>query len=220
MPHRGRLNVLTNIARQVLCAGLPRVRGPLRARGVSSRLRRREVPPGRPPAPSPATTVRRPRSPWPPTPRTWRPSTRCWRASSGPSRTCCRRSERFDVLPVLIHGDAAFAGQGIVAETLHLSQLQRLPHRRHRAHRGQQPGGLHDQPRSAALLGLLHGCRARWCRRRSSTSTATTPEAVRPGRSPGLRVPAGLPQGRRDRPGRATAAAATTRPTIRRSPSR
>jgi len=34
------------------------------------------------------------------------------------------QERRFDVLPVLIHGDAAFAGQGIVAETLHLSQLQ------------------------------------------------------------------------------------------------
>ena len=29
----------------------------------------------------------------------------------------------FDILPVLMHGDAAFAGQGVVAETLHLSQL-------------------------------------------------------------------------------------------------
>ena len=32
--------------------------------------------------------------------------------------------ERSKVVPVLVHGDAAFAGQGIVAETLNMSQLQ------------------------------------------------------------------------------------------------
>jgi 2-oxoglutarate decarboxylase len=34
------------------------------------------------------------------------------------------REQAYDILPLLLHGDAAFAGQGVVAETLNLSQLQ------------------------------------------------------------------------------------------------
>ena len=49
--------------------------------------------------------------------------TRWWKGIVRPKQDRLGDTERERVIPVLIHGDAAFAGQGVVAETLNLSQL-------------------------------------------------------------------------------------------------
>ncbi len=95
----------------------------------------------------------------------------------------------------------------------------RLPDRRHRAHRGEQPGRLHY------LAARIPVQRVRDRRGADDPGPDLPRQRGRPrgrgaGRPPGLRLPAGVPQGRRDRHGSATGAGGTTRPTTRASLSR
>jgi hypothetical protein len=62
--------------------------------------------------------------------------------------------ERVKVMPLLLHGDAAFAGQGVVAEMLRSVGPARSPHGRHDAFHHQQPDRLHHQSALLALVAL------------------------------------------------------------------
>ena len=58
-------------------------------------------------------------------PSHWKRLTRWWKGLVRPKQDRLKVTEREQcVLPILIHGDAAFIGQGVVAEVLQLSQLE------------------------------------------------------------------------------------------------
>ena len=122
MAHRGRLNVLANVIGKSYEQIFREFEGeldPVEHAGLG----RREVPPRRGRQAPVARAATRSRSRSPPTRATSRPSTRSSRAWRAPSATPRPTTPRRAVLPVLLHGDAAFAGQGVVAETFNLSEV-------------------------------------------------------------------------------------------------
>lgn len=79
---------------------------------------------------------------------------------------------------LLLHGDAAFAGQGIIPETLMMSELPGYKSGRDDAHRHQQPDRLYNDAEIWTLRSLLHGCRENALRADLPRSNGDDPEAV------------------------------------------
>ena len=127
--------------------------------------------------------------------------------------------QRISVLPLLMHGDAAFAGQGVVAECFGAVGPEGLPHRRFAAFHRQQPDRLHHLSALFALLALS-------VRRGEDDRRADLPRERRRSGSRGVRgqgrdrIPAEIPQAGRHRHVLLSPASATTKATSRRSPSR
>ena len=172
MAHRGRLNVLTNIAGKTYGDVFSEFEGALAGNKRGSGDVKYHI--GTEGVFHAFTTATTSTSTSRPTHRTSRRSTACSRASCARSRTEYEKGS-FHWLPILVHGDAAFAGPGRRRRDAADVSAARLPHRRHDPHRRQQPSRVHHpaaatlDPRRTPLMW------PRASRRRSSTSTAMTP---------------------------------------------
>ena len=124
----------------------------------------------------------------------------------------------FPCMSVLVHGDAAFAGQGVVAETLNLSGLSGY-RTGARCTSSSTTSWASPRRRPRPARRSTRRTWPRWCRRRSSMSTATTPRPV--SAPPGWPSPSARPSTRTwSSTSCATASTATTRVTTRATPSR
>jgi hypothetical protein len=114
-----------------------------------------------------------------------------------------RRGDRTgdQVLPVILHGDAAFAGQGVNMEVFNMSPGAQLWRRRHRAHRHQQPDRLHHQQRAGQPLDAYCTDVAKMVQAPIFHVNGDDPEAVDLRHPPRARLPQPVPEGRGHRPG-------------------
>ena len=125
---------------------------------------------------------------------------------------------RNQVAGILMHGDAAFAGQGLVAESLELSELTGFSHRRHDPPDRQQPDRLYHRALGGAVEPLSLG-------RGQGRPGADLPRQWRRSRSGRRRWPASPPNtaANSTRTSSSTCSATggtgTTKATSRRSPS-
>ena len=104
-------------------------------------------------------------------------------------------------LPVLIHGDASFAGTGRRRGDPQPAEPRRLLDRRHAAPDRQQPGRLHDRPDGEPLHALLERPREGLRRADRPRQRGRSRSGV-VGRPPRARVPDGVRPRLRDRPDR------------------
>ena len=108
-------------------------------------------------------------STWCRIPATWKRSIR-WRwAARAPSRRASGATASSRSLPILMHGDAAFAGQGITAETLEPRQPARLHRRRNGTHHRQQSASASPPIRAKPIPAASRPTWPSACRFPSST---------------------------------------------------
>ena len=97
------------------------------------------------------------------------------RHSPGADRARATKTEDA-VVPILVHGDAAVAGQGVVYEVVQMAELDGYRCGGHHPPGGQQPGRLYHQLPRRPDQHLLHGCGQGDALPGTSTSTPTMPK--------------------------------------------